>query len=51
MAKRAGRDGTLEHWNIGRKVDEDKKEMTEENENKNKSENGLIFDLGIDCYE
>ena len=39
--------GTMEHQNIGRKVDEDKEEMIEKNENKN----GLIFDLGIDCYE
>ena len=44
----------MEHWNIWRKVDEvdgDKEEMIEENENKNENGNGLIFDLGIDCYE
>ena len=45
--------GKMEHWNIGRKVDEDKEEMIEKNENKNgnKNKNGLIFNSGIDCYE
>ena len=41
----------MEHLNIGRKVDEDKEEMIEKNENESENGNGLIFDLGIHCYE